>query len=132
MSPRFMLDTNTVSFALRGQGRVGARLLAQNPSDLCMSSLTLAELRFGAEAKRSRKLHRLIDAFAEGVPALPFDAEAAGRFGVVAAALAKAGTPIGVVDTLIAAHALARDLTLVSNNTKHFERVARLKLEDWF
>jgi len=132
MSPRFMLDTNTVSFALRGQGRIGARLLAQNPSDLCMSSLTLAELRFGAEAKRSRKLHRLIDAFAEGVPALAFDAEAAGRFGVVAAALAKAGPPIGVVDTLIAAHALARDLTLVSNNTKHFERVARLKLEDWF
>jgi tRNA(fMet)-specific endonuclease VapC len=127
-----MLDTDTVSFALRGQGRVGAKLLEQSPSDLCMSSLTLAELRFGAEAKRSRKLHRLIDTFAESVPAVPFDAEAAGRFGSVAAALARAGTPIGIVDTLIAAQALARELTLVSNNTEHFERVAGLELENWF
>ena len=131
MSPRFMLDTDTVSFALRGQGRVAARLLEQSPSDLCMSSLTLAELRFGAEAKRSRKLHRLIDAFAESVPAVPFDAQA-GRFGLVAAALSRAGTTIGVVDTLIAAQALAQGLTLVSNNTQHFKRVSGLKLENWF
>jgi len=132
MSPRFMLDTDTVSFALRGQGRVTARLLDESPSDLCMSSLTLAELRFGAEAKRSRKLHRLIDAFAEGVPAVPFDAQAAGRFGSVAAALSRAGTPIGVVDTLIAAQALDLGLTLVSNDTKHFKRVSGLKVENWF
>jgi tRNA(fMet)-specific endonuclease VapC len=131
MSPRFMLDTDTVSFALRGQGGVATRLLQQSPSDLCMSSITLAELRFGAEAKRSRKLHGLIDAFAESVPAVPFDSEAAGRFGSVAATLSRAGTPIGVVDTLIAAHALALGLTLVSNNTQHFKRVSGLKLENW-
>jgi len=127
-----MLDTDTVSFGLRGQGRVAAKLLEQSPSDLCMSSLTLAELRFGAEAKRSRKLHRLIDTFAENVPTVPFDAEAAGRFGLVAAALSRAGTPIGVVDTLIAAQAVALGLTLVSNNTQHFRRVSGLKLENWF
>jgi tRNA(fMet)-specific endonuclease VapC len=51
--PRYMLDTDTVSFALRGQGRVAARLLEHRPSDLCISSITLAELRFGAEARRS-------------------------------------------------------------------------------
>jgi tRNA(fMet)-specific endonuclease VapC len=127
-----MLDTDTVSFGLRGQGRVAAKLLELSPSDLCMSSLTLAELRFGAEAKRSRKLHKLIDTFAENVPAVPFDAEAAGRFGSVAAALSRAGTPIGVVDTLIAAQALALGLTLVSNNTQPFRRVSGLKLENWF
>ena len=127
-----MLDTDTVSFGLRGQGRVAAKLLEQSPSDLCMSSLTLAELRFGAEAKRSRKLHKLIDTFAENVPTVPFDAEAAGRFGLGAAALSRAGTPIGVVDTLIAAQALALGLTLVSNNTQHFKRVSGLKLENWF
>jgi tRNA(fMet)-specific endonuclease VapC len=127
-----MLDTDTVSFALRGQGRVAARLLEKSPSDLCMSSLTLAELRFGAEAKRSRKLHRLIDVFAEGVPAVPFDARAAGRFGSVAAALSRAGTPIGIVDTLIAAQALDLGLILVSNNTQHFKRAPGLKLENWF
>lgn len=131
MSPRLMLDTDTVSFALRGQGRVVARLLEQSPSDLCMSALTLAELRFGAEAKRSRKLHRLIDTFAESVPSVPFDAEAARRFGSVAASLSRAGTPIGVVDTLIAAQALALGLTLVSNDTRHFKRVSGLKLENW-
>src|SRR5436309_135807 len=58
--PHYMLDTDTVSFALRGQGRVAARLLEHRPSELCISSITLAELRFGAEARRSRKLHRLI------------------------------------------------------------------------
>lgn len=132
MSPRFMLDTDTVSFALRGQGRVAARLLEQSPSDICMSSLTLAELRFGAEVRRSRKLHRLIGTFAENVPAVPFDGEAAGRFALVAAALSRAGTPIGVADTLVAAQALALGLTLVSSNTLHFKRVSGLKLENWF
>jgi tRNA(fMet)-specific endonuclease VapC len=131
MSPRFMLDTDTVSFALRGRGGVAARLLRQSPSELSMSSITLAELRFGAEAKRSRRLHRLIDSFAEGVPAVPFDADAARRYGSVAATLSRAGTPIGVADTLIAAHALALGLTLVSNNTQHFKRVSGLKLENW-
>ena len=58
--PAYMLDTDTVSFALRGQGRVAARLLEHRPSELCISSITLAELRYGAEARRSRKLHRLI------------------------------------------------------------------------
>ncbi len=127
-----MLDTDAVSFALRGQGRVAARLLEESPSALCMSALSLAELRFGAEAKGSRKLHRLIDAFAEGVPAVPFDAPAARRFGSVAATLSRAGTPIGVVDALIGAQALDLGLTLVSNNTRHFRRVSGLKLENWF
>lgn len=132
MSPRFMLDTDTVSFALRGQGRVAARLLEHGPSELCTSSLTLAELRLGAEAKGSRRLHKLIDAFFDGIPVVPFDARAAGRFGSVAAALSRAGKPIGVVDTLIAAQALDLGLTLVSTNTRHFKRVSGLKVENWF
>ena len=57
--PEYMLDTATVSFALRGHGRVAARLLEHRPSQVCVSSITLAELRFGAEARRSRKLHRV-------------------------------------------------------------------------
>ena len=56
--PEYMLDTDTVSFALRGRGRVVARLLEHRPSELCISSITLAELRYGAEALKSRKLHR--------------------------------------------------------------------------
>ena len=61
----FMLDTDTVSFALRGQGRVAARLLEQRSSQLCISSIALAELRFGGETRRSQRLHRLISTFVE-------------------------------------------------------------------
>ena len=129
--PEYMLDTDTVSFALRGQGRVAARLLEHRPSDLCVSSITLAELRYGAEARRSRKLHRLIGAFMEAIEVMSFDQSAAGRFAVVAAALARRGEPIGTLDTLIAAHALSLRLTFVTNNTRHFTRVPGLVTENW-
>src|SRR5262245_48604555 len=118
--PDFMLDTDHVSFALRGQGRVADRLLEHSPSELCISSIALAELRFGAETRRSRRLARLIDAFVEDVAVLPFDRSAAARFGAVAIALARRGEPIGTFDTLTAAHALSLGLTLVTNNTRHF------------
>jgi tRNA(fMet)-specific endonuclease VapC len=127
----FMLDTDMVSWALRGRGPVGACVLAHRPSQICISSITLAELRFGADAKASRALHRLIDAFVRPIDVLPFDQAAADKFGVVAAQLARKGEPMGTFDTLIAAHALACAVTLVSNNTKHFQRVAGLKLANW-
>jgi tRNA(fMet)-specific endonuclease VapC len=129
--PRFMLDADTVSYALRGQGQVGARLLDHQPSELCISSITWAELRFGAEAKRSQKLRRAIQAFAKDVAVVPFDQAAADKFALVAAALARRGKPIGSFDTLIAAHALSLGLTVVTNNTKHFGRVPKLSVENW-
>jgi len=126
-----MLDTDTVSFALRGVGRVAQRLLAVKPSEVCISSLTLAELRFGAERRRSRRLHRLIAEFTSPLLMAPFDAAAADRFGHVGAVLARDRTPIGQIDTLIAAHALALDLTLVSGNARHFGRVRGLRTDNW-
>ena len=126
-----MLDADTVSYALRGQGQVGARLLDHQPSELCISSITWAELRFGAEAKRSQKLRRAIQAFAKDVAVVPFDQAAADKFAVVAAALARRGKPIGSFDILIAAHALSLGLTVVTNNTKHFGRVPKLSVENW-
>ena len=124
-----MLDADTVSYALRGQGQVGARLLDHQPSELCISSITWAELKFGAEAKRSQKLRRAIQAFAKDVAVVPFDQVAADKFALVAAALARRGKPIGSFDTLIAAHALSLGLTVVTN--KHFGRVPRLRVENW-
>src|SRR2546422_2622778 len=109
---QYMLDTDTVSFALRGQGRVATRLLEHRPSELCISAITLAELRFGAEAKRSQKLNRSIRSFIKDVAVIPFDEAAADRFALVAAALARRGEPIGALDTLMAAHALSRGLTV--------------------
>ena len=129
--PAYMLDTDSVSFALRGQGRVAARLLERRPSEICVSSLTLAELRYGADLRRSRKLHRLIDVFVDSVAVAAFDHVAADRFGGLGALLSRRGVPIGTLDTLIAAHALALDLTLVTNNERHFSRVPGLTIETW-
>src|SRR5262245_42482908 len=127
----FMLDTDMVSFALRGHGGVAARLLDHRPSELCISSITLAELRYGADARRSRKLHGLISTFVEAVEVMPFGQAAADRFGVVATALGRRGEPIGTFDTLVAAHALSLRLTFVTNNTRHFSRVPGLATENW-
>jgi tRNA(fMet)-specific endonuclease VapC len=129
--PRYLLDADTVSYALRGQGQVATRILGHAPSDLCISAITLAELRFGAEAKKSQKLRRAIRSFVKDVGVVPFDEAAAERFAEVAADLAEGGTPIGVFDTLVAAQALALGLVVVTNNTRHFERVAGLKVENW-
>jgi len=127
----FLLDTDIVSFALRGHPRVAARLLAQSPSTIHVSAISLAELRYGAARIDSPGIHKTIDTFMRSVIVLPFDQAAADRFGTVACALARRGSPIGEFDTLIAAHALAARLTLVTNNTRHFTRVPGLRLEDW-
>ena len=128
---KFLLDTDSVSYALRQEGRVADQIRAHRPSELALSAVTLAELRFGANRRGSRRLHRLIDAFVGDVAVMPFDDEAADRFGKVAAALVSKGTPIGALDTMIAAHALQLGLTLVTHNLKHFRRVRGLKVADW-
>jgi tRNA(fMet)-specific endonuclease VapC len=129
--PRYLLDADTVSYALRGQGQVAARILEHAPSDLCISSITLAELRFGAETKKSQKLRTAIRGFVKDITVLPIDEAAAERFARVAADLAGSGTPIGVLDTLVAAQALSLGLTVVTNNTRHFRRVPGLSVENW-
>jgi tRNA(fMet)-specific endonuclease VapC len=131
MSLRFMLDTDTVSFALRGEGEVGKRLLQQKPSAVCISSITLSELAFGAARRGSLKLSGLIEGFVASVQVLAFDGAAAWRFGELAANLAQVGSPIGDFDALIAAHALSCDLILVTNNLKHFGLIPGLHTENW-
>jgi len=128
---KYMLDTDSVSFALRGYGGVAAHLRSRKPSDLCISAITFAELRYGADRKGSRKLHDLVDTFAAEVEVAPFDETAAVEFGRVASLLADRGTPIGQFDVLIAAHAVALRRTLVTNNVRHFSRVPGLSVENW-
>jgi tRNA(fMet)-specific endonuclease VapC len=127
----FMLDTDTVSFALRGVGEVAANVASHSRSELCLSAITVAELRYGADNRQSRKIHQAIDAFLSGIDVLAFDAAAASTFGTIAAALASAGAPIGHMDTLIASHALSIKAILVTNNQKHHSKVPGLKLENW-
>ena len=132
MSRAFMLDTNTVSYALRGQGHVAERIRSRSPSELCVSAITVAELHYGAEKRQSQKLRALIDAFVDDISIEAFGAPEASRYGVLAAHFATAGTPIGQFDTLIAAHALTLGVTLVTSNTRHFAAVPGLTVEDWF
>ena len=129
---RYLLDTDSVSFALRGAGDVGARIREHKPSDLSISAITVAELRYGADRKRSRRLHALIDVFTAAVEVRAFDEDAARAFGRIGSALADRGTPIGQLDVLIAAHAIALRCTLVTNNVRHFARVPGLSVENWF
>ena len=128
---KYLLDTNTVSFALRGIGRVGERLLARSPQDVAVSSITEAELWYGVQRVGSPELRRSVEAFLSAIAVVPFDSAAARDYGDLRARLARRGTPIGLLDTLIAAHARALGLCLVTNNTKHFARVPRLRVEDW-
>lgn len=131
MTLKYMLDTDSVSYALRGKGNVGVRILDHTPSELCISVVTLGKLRFGAHKRDSKKLHKLIDTFTASVAPQDFDVDAADEYGRLAADLATRGTPIGAFDTMIAAHALAKKLILVTNNDKHFRKVPGLKTENW-
>jgi len=131
MTLEYMLDTDSVSYALRSEGNVGTRILDHKPSELCISAITLGELRFGAHKRDSKKLHKLIDTFTASVSPQDFDVDAADEYGRLALELASRGTPIGVFDAMIAAHARARKLTLVTNNEKHFRKVPGLQNENW-
>jgi tRNA(fMet)-specific endonuclease VapC len=129
--PGFLLDTDTISFILRGQGNAGDRMFLHHPSKMFVSAITVAELEFGAARRKSAALKGRIDAFVKLGQVIPLDHAAAQRYGEVAAHLEQKGTPIGQFDTLIAAQALTYKLTLVTNNTKHYSRVPGLKLENW-
>lgn len=126
-----MLDTDIVSFWLRGETRVHRAFESHRKQSLCLSAVTLAELRYGASLTQSAKIHHSIDAFTAVISILPFDEACTIEFGRIASDLRRRGTPIGDLDTMIAAHAMALDLTLVTNNVKHFTRVEGLRVENW-
>ncbi|HEV7239024.1 MAG TPA: type II toxin-antitoxin system VapC family toxin [Thermoanaerobaculia bacterium] len=131
MTLQYMLDTDTVSYALRGHEGVVTKILEHPPSELCVSAITVSELRYGAARRNSKRLHNLIDSFTGGVAVVAFDEFCAHHYGDIAADLEKRGAPIGQLDVMIAAHAMALDIALVTNNVKHFQRIRGLKLENW-
>ena len=131
MNPRFMLDTDIVSYFMRDEGGVAERLLRLPATDLCVSAITVAELAFGASRRAASKIHRKIGIFTRMIMVMPFDEACAIEFGRVAAESMKRGVPIGQMDAMIAAHALTLDVTLVTNNVRHFSRVRGLRVENW-
>lgn len=129
---RFLLDTNICIYALKQNQAVLTRLLAERPIDVVISVITEAELRTGAaKGASSAKTTRLLEHFLRPLAVLEFTSDDALAYAVVRARLEHAGMPIGPLDTLIAAQAVARKLTLVSNNQREFKRVAGLRLENW-
>jgi tRNA(fMet)-specific endonuclease VapC len=132
MSVRYLLDTNTASYVIKGNiPSVRERLLKVPMARLAISTVTEAELLFGAARKpEAAQLKIAVDEFLLRVEALPWDSTAARHYADVRAALERSGAPMGNLDMMIAAHALALEAVLVTND-RAFRRLSRLKLENW-
>lgn len=130
---KYMLDTNICIYAIKHKPEIVIkRFLAHNPDEMCISAITYGELMHGVEKSQSTEKNRIALAlFLSPITILEFGAEAAEEYGRIRADLEKKGTPIGSMDLLIAAHAKAEQLIIVTNNTREFKRVEGLPVEDW-
>ncbi|MDR0916783.1 MAG: type II toxin-antitoxin system VapC family toxin [Oscillospiraceae bacterium] len=127
-----MLDTNICIFVMNGNARVREIFTREQAGGITVSAVVLAELVYGMEnsARRESNLETLRK-FLTTVTILPFGEDAAIAYGHIRTKHRARGTPIGPLDTLIAAHALSLGMTLVTNNTREFTRVDGLATEDW-
>jgi tRNA(fMet)-specific endonuclease VapC len=132
MTPRFLLDTNTVSEAIRAKNHVLKQRIGALPnSRLAVSSVSEAELRYGmARLPHAGRLNLLIDEFLFHITVLPWDSSCVACYGELRASLEREGRPMGNLDIMIASHALALQLTLVTND-KAFSRIKGLSVVDW-
>ncbi|MBV4505484.1 tRNA(fMet)-specific endonuclease VapC [Pseudomonas sp. BW13M1] len=129
---RYMLDTNICIFTIKNKPQVVREAFNRHHGQLAISTVTLMELIYGAEksAAPERNL-AIVEGFAARLDVLDYDTQGAAHTAQLRAELAKAGTPIGPYDRMIAGHARARGLTLVTNNLREFQRVPGLRVEDW-
>ncbi len=131
---RYLLDTNIVSYYIRRSSPALETKLsdALKRHSVAISVITRAELRYGQAGMTPEDRRRsVIDGFFLRLPSLDWDAKTADHYGALKDSFRRQGKPIGEMDTQIAAHALAEKLILVTHNTRHFENVPHLKLEDW-
>jgi tRNA(fMet)-specific endonuclease VapC len=130
---RWMLDTDTcIAFLNRERMQAPKRILAKALGDVGISSITLAELYAGvAKSEQSLRNTDTLDRFLQVLDIAPFNGTSAAVYGAIRACLERRGTPIGPMDTLIAAHAMSLNATLVTHNTREYERLADLQVEDW-
>jgi len=129
----FLLDTNIVSYWMRGDETIISRLKDQKPSQLSLSTITLAEILYGIEKSPVKKKLRRerIEAICSQLDIFPFDKAAAYEYGKIRSILEKKGTPISERDLQIASIAVANQFRIVTHNTKEFNRVPKLKVIDW-
>jgi tRNA(fMet)-specific endonuclease VapC len=128
-----MLDTNILAYAKNNRPEVVYERMSRfGPEDLCVSVITLAELEYGVFNSSNPERNQLaLTLFLANIEVVPFNDDAAVEYGRIRADLKRKGTPIGANDLMIAAHAKSLGVTLVTNNTREFERVEGLMLEDW-
>lgn len=125
-----MLDTNIVSHLFKKHPQVVTRMAGLLPEEVCISSITEAELLYGADKKQSNALKETILSFLDTITICDWDSEAAATYGALRAAMEKKGKVMGDLDQLIAAHAISRGTTIVTND-RAFGMVQDLRVEDW-
>lgn len=130
---KYMLDTNICIYTIKHKPtEVIKNFLRHDPDEMCISTITYAELMHGIEKSQAIEKNRIATAlFLSPITILEFDSYAAEEYGKIRANLEKKGTPIGPMDMLISAHARSEGLTLITNNTREFFRVEGLNVEDW-
>lgn len=130
---KFMLDTNTCIYIIKQKpAKVLKHFTTYSVGDIGISSITLAELRYGvAKSQQIQKNQEALDAFILPLEIADFDEKASRVYGIIRAALEKAGNPIGSMDMLIGSHTLSLGIPLVTNNIKEFKRIKGLKVIDW-
>ena len=128
----YLLDTNIISDIIRNPfGSAARRVEDIGPTEICTSIVVAAELRYGCAKKGSDKLSAKVESILETIPVIPLDMPADINYGVIRAELEAAGQTIGLNDLLIAAHACALNLTLVTDNIREFQRIHGLALDNW-
>jgi tRNA(fMet)-specific endonuclease VapC len=132
MTSRYLLDTNIATYVIKGNIPAVRRRIVQVPvAQLAISAVTEGELRHGvARRPDAARLRTVVDEFLLRMTILPWDSEAAQRYGQTRAALEREGQPMGNLDMMIGAHALALGAVLVTND-RAFARIEGLKVEDW-
>ena len=129
---KYMLDTNIVIYTIKKRPDVVRKAFNLHEGQMCISSITWGELVFGAERSSQPERNLAdIEAMAARLDVLAFDTPAATHFGQLRSELYSKGQPIGPYDMMIAGHARAIGLTLVTNNLREFERVPGLRVENW-
>lgn len=127
-----MLDTNVCIYVINARPqKVLDRFKQERMGSIGISSITAAELAFGVAKSGSARNREALEMFLAPLEILPFDASVIWHYGDLRAGLEQHGQPIGALDTMIAAHALASNTILVTNNTREFGRVPELRLQNW-
>ena len=129
----YLLDTNILIYAYRNLGGCRERLDAQDPANISICPINITEIEYGiSKSSRPDGLRQFLAAIQTRYAMQPLNAEAAYQAGRVRASLERQGQPIGAYDLLIVGMALAHNLTVVTCNTREFERVPGLRVENWY